>query len=258
MAWFEHGASRIYYEAHGTGAPVLLLPGFAGSVDEHAALRDALAAHYRVITADLPGSGRSQPQPRAYTATYYEDDARSFVALLQHLTTGPAHLLGFSDGGEVALLMAALIPELARSVATWGASGILTEAQRPMLDAIYNMIDNPAEQLQGFSDYLKAQYGEANARATIQSFVGAARAIIDGGGDISLSRVGSITCPVLLIVGEHDAIAPPALVSRLAGHIRTVEVLEVEGAGHAVHDERPEWLEQIIFDWLARSSLQVQ
>jgi pimeloyl-ACP methyl ester carboxylesterase len=120
------------------------------------------------------------------------------------------------------------------------------------------MIDNPAEPLQGFSDYLKAQYGEANARATIQSFVGAARAIIDGGGDISLSRAGGITCPVLLIAGEHDVMAPPALASRLASHIHTVEMLEVEGAGHAVHDERPEWLQQTILHWLARAMPRVQ
>ena len=101
MAWFEHGTSRIYYEEQGTGDPVLVLPGFAGSIEEFAALREALVtAGYRVIAADLPGSGRSEPQPRAYTATYYEDDARSFAALLQHLATGPAHLIGFSDGGD--------------------------------------------------------------------------------------------------------------------------------------------------------------
>ncbi len=86
-------------------------------------MRDALvAAGYRVIAADLPGSGRSEPQPRTYTATFYEDDARSFAALLQQLATGPAHLMGFSDGGEISLLMAALTPGVARSVVTWGAA----------------------------------------------------------------------------------------------------------------------------------------
>src|SRR6266581_8806828 len=86
MAWFENGTSRIYYEEQGSGTPVLVLPGFAGSIEEFAALREALvAAGYRVIAADLPGSGRSDPQPRTYTATFFEDDARSFTALLQHL-----------------------------------------------------------------------------------------------------------------------------------------------------------------------------
>ena len=67
MAWFEHNGSRIYYEEQGSGAAVLVLPGFAGSIEEFAVLREALvAAGYRVIAADLPGSGRSEPQPRAY------------------------------------------------------------------------------------------------------------------------------------------------------------------------------------------------
>ena len=116
MAWFEHNGSRIYYEEQGTGTAVLVLPGFAGNIEEFAVLREALVgAGYRVIAADLPGSGRSEPQPRAYTATFFEDDAGSFTALLQHLATGPAHLMGFSDGGEISLLMAALTPGIARS-----------------------------------------------------------------------------------------------------------------------------------------------
>jgi len=252
MAWFEHNTSRIFYEEQGSGDPVLLLPGFAGSIEELSALQEALATRYRVIAADLPGSGRSEPQPRVYPATFYADDARSFVALLGHVMAGATHLIGFSDGGEVALLMAAFTPAIARSVVTWGASGTLTEGHRPLLEMFYNVVDNPIEQMQGFSNYLKATYGEANARAMTQNFVVAARAIIDSGGDISLSRGGDITCPVLLIVGEHDFMAPPALVSQLATPIHAVEVLEVAGVGHGVHEERPEWLAQTIRDWLGK------
>ena len=254
MPWFEHDTSRIYYEEQGSGDAVLLIPGFAGSIEEFSALREALAARYRVIAADLPGSGRSEPQPRVYPPSFYADDARSFAALLAHLAAGATHLIGFSDGGEVALLMAGATPALARSVVTWGAAGVLSEAQLPNLAMIVDIVDNPAEGLQGFSDYLKAAYGEANARATIQSFVGAARTIIERGGDISLARAGDIACPVLLIVGERDGMAPPALVSRLATHIRAVEVIEVAGVGHDVYDERPEWLTQTIRDWLERHS----
>ena len=38
MAWFEHNTSRIYYEEYGSGDPVLLLPGFARSIEEFSAL----------------------------------------------------------------------------------------------------------------------------------------------------------------------------------------------------------------------------
>ena len=253
MAWFEHNTSRIYYEEQGRGDPVLVLPGWAGSIEEFSALREALvAAGYRVIAADLPGSGRSEPQPRAYTASYFEDDARAFAALLQHLATGPTHLIGFSDGGEDSLLVAALTPGVARSVVTWGASGTLSDPDGRLREAMFNVIDNPIPPLQQFSEYLIATYGEANARAMTRSEVGALSDIIESGGDISLSKAGNITCPVLLIVGEHDVFVPLALASQLAARIRTAEVLEAEGAGHAVHNDRPEWLAQTIRDWLGK------
>jgi len=256
MSWFEHGTSRIYYEEHGSGDPVLLLPGFAGSIAEFSALRKALVtANYRVIAADLPGSGRSEPQPRKYTATYYEDDARSFAALLQHLGVGSAHLMGFSDGGEVSLLMAVLTPNATRSVLTWGAVGSINDPDGHLREAMYNVVDNPIPPLQPFSEYLIATYGEANARAMTRSVVAAYSDIIGAGGDISLSKVGDITCPVLLITGEHDFLATPALLSQLAAHIGTAEVLTVESAGHDVHNTHPEQLTQTILDWLKKLGL---
>lgn len=253
MAWFEHGTSRIYYEEYGNGDPVLLLPGFAGSIQEFSALRDVLVnASYKVILADLPGSGRSEPQPRTYSATYYEEDTRTFTAFLQQLAVKPTHLMGFSDGGEVVLLMAALTPAVARSVVTWGAAGTINDPEGHLRDALYNVVDTPIPPLQPFSQHLKATYGEANARAMTRSVVAAYGDIIAGGGDISLSKVSHITCPVLLITGEHDFLATPALLAQLAARIGTAEVLQADGAGHDVHHSRPDWLAQTILDWLKR------
>ena len=222
---------------------------------ELSALREALAARYRVISADLPGSGRSEPQPREYTPTYFEEDARAFAALLRQLETGPAHLVGYSDGGEVSLLMAATMPDSVRSVATWGAAGTIPEDQLPLLDAFYDVIDSPIEPLKDFSEQLKAEYGEANARAMTRSFVSAIRAIVADGGDISLSRAAAITCPVLLIVGEHDFFISPVLVAQVAARIPTAEVIEVPGAGHGVHEDRPGWFAEILLDWLAEHQI---
>ncbi len=44
MSWFEHGTSRIYYEDYGTGNPVLMLPGFASSIEGLSVLRETLRA----------------------------------------------------------------------------------------------------------------------------------------------------------------------------------------------------------------------
>ena len=217
MAWFEHGTSRIYYEEAGSGDPVLLLPGWAGSINEFTTLRETLvSAGYRVIAADLPGSGRSEPQPRPYTATYYEDDARSFAAFLEYLGAGPTHLLGFSDGGDYALLMGALEPPAARSIVTWGAAGSLGQ-NFEMADAMATIVDDPIPPLAEFSAYLKSAYGEANARVMCQSFAKTMRAMMEAGGDLSRLRAAAIASPALLITGEHDFLAPPPLVADMAG-----------------------------------------
>jgi valacyclovir hydrolase len=254
MSWFEHGTSRIYYEERGAGDPVLLLPGWSQSAEELAALRDALAASHRVVAADLPGSGRSQPQPRAYAATYYEDDAAAFAALLRQLGVGPAHLVGFSDGGELALLMAALTPDVVRSVATWGAAGKLSDPDGNLRQGMYHLVDHPIPPLQGFRDHLVATYGEANARAMSQSHVGAVSAILESasGGELALASADRITCPVLLITGEHDVFAPPALVAQSAARIRGAEAMTADGAEHDVQNSRPDWLAHTILDWLGK------
>lgn len=253
MSWFEHGKAQIYYEESGEGIPALMLPGFAGSIDELTPLRESLAqAGYRVIAADLPGSGRSLPQPRQYLPTFYTDDASSFAALLRHLSAAPAHLIGFSDGGEVALLMAALDSGMARSVVTWGAAGQLQDPAGQLRSVMFNLIDDPIPPMQEFRNYLVTTYGESNARSTIRSQTEALGAIINSGGDISLSRADRIAHPVLLISGEHDMFAPPALVDQLAARIHGAERVDVTGAGHDVHRSHGDWLAHAVLEWLKK------
>jgi pimeloyl-ACP methyl ester carboxylesterase len=213
----------------------------------------ALSEHYRVIAADLPGSGRSLPQPRAFTPDFYHEDARHMAALLSHLNTGPAHVAGFSDGGEVALFMAIDMPELVRTLIVWGAAATLDIEGLPvLLDSIGNVIDNPSEEQQGWSNYLKECYGEENARATLRSWGAASRAIVEAGGDISLPRLGEISCPTLVLAGERDPFCPPHALSRLASSIPDAEWAELPGHGHTIHDDRPEWFSRTLLQWLAR------
>lgn len=252
MSWFEHGTSRIYFEEAGTGDPVLLLPEFSGSIKDHVLLRDALAQRYRVIAADLPGSGRSGPQPRHYHPGYYEEDAHAFIAFLQDRNAAPAHLMGHSDGGEVALLMAATSPPVARSVVAWGAAGAISDPGGQIAEMFRNVVDGCSPDFRDYREYLVTSYGENIARTTTRSFANVMDAIVAAGGDIMCDRADKITCAVLLIVGQHDFIISKAQIDKLAGHIRKVETIEVEATGHGIHDERPQWLAATVTDWLAR------
>ena len=253
MSWFEHKGLRIYYEVDGNGEPLLLLPGWGGSIGELAGVRQQLAQKYQVVSADLPGSGRSTPQPREYLPGYFSEDAEAMLALLQEMRATPARVVGFSDGGEDALLMAIMQPNALKSVVVWGAAGQL-QAPPGMLEAFAELIDHPIPPLAGFSEYLKAAYGESNARSMVRSVASALARMIEAGGNISFSRAAEIKCPVLLIAGEHDPFAPPSLVSELASVIATSTFIEAKGAGHDVHSDRPEWLAEAVIDWLSHLS----
>jgi valacyclovir hydrolase len=251
MPYLEHNGTRVYYELHGEGERILVLPGFTEDTGDLEELISELARDYHVIAADLPGSGRSQPIPREYSPDFYLEDAHTMSALLRHLGIERAHVAGFSDGGEVTLLMAVHYPDLVRSLIVWGAAGTLgTGDIAPSLDAIYNMIDNPVEDLQGWSDYIKQQYGEEAGRATMQSWSTASKAILERGGDISLSRAHEIRCPTLIISGELDPFVTPDMARGLASRIPDTTFHIVPGVGHTVHHDRPEWFMQTVLDWL--------
>jgi len=250
MAWHGSHGQQTYYEDTGRGDPVVLLPGWGGSITELNQLRRELVHGFRVIAVDLPGSGRSQPQPRQYPASYYTDDARTLLGLLDALEVEAAHLVGFSDGGEDALLMAALRPRCALSVVTWGAAGQVV-APPGMLDALARLVDEPVDPLKVLAAYLVEAYGVDQARVMAASWAQALRGIVEAGGDVSRARAGLITCPALLITGAYDPFCPPGLVREMADAIPRGAYLEAPDAGHDVHQSSPRWLSSAVTGWLS-------
>jgi len=250
MAWFEHGSVRIRYEEFGSGEPVLLLPGLAGRLEELHSVVEALSPEFRVVAADLPGSGQSEPIPRAYTADYYEDDARTFASFVHEVIGSPAHLVGFSDGGEVELLMAIQDPSVARTVAVWGAAGSLPVGAAGMVAAMGDLVDHAPPGMERFREYFVGAYGEENARQMTRSWSVAMTELIARGGSLARDRATEIACPVLLIAGERDELATPDVVRDLAGRIPGAEAVIASDAGHGVSWDQPDWLDRTLLEFL--------
>jgi len=248
MAWHGPNGQQLYYEDTGRGDAVLLMPGWAGTIVEFYELRRELASGFRVIAVDLPGSGRSQPRPRYYRPSYYLDDAQVLLGLLDELGVDAAHLAGFSDGGEEALLMAALKPGRALSVVTWGAAGQIV-ASPDQLDEVAHAVDRPGGPFKELAAYLAQAYGAEGARIMTGSWARAMGEIIDAGGDISRSRAPSISCPALLIAGSADPFCPPGLVRDMASAIPRGRYLEVDG-GHDLYQSHRRLLVSAISGWL--------
>lgn len=226
--------ARLHYEEQGTGEVVVALHGLLGTARiDLGSVMDALSRDYRVIGLTLRGYGESQPKPRTFPPDFCQRDAADVLAALDALALDRVHIIGYSDGGEVALIAAAQQPERFQSVAVWGSIGVVPASLRPdpeRLGSIPGVEDlrRVAEQVHGIAD----------PESVIAEWVTSYTHIIDSGGDLSLSQANRLTMPVLLMLGDSDDMAPLSDARTLAARLPHGR-LEVFGGGHAVHVEHP-------------------
>jgi pimeloyl-ACP methyl ester carboxylesterase len=119
---------KIYYAVRGSGPTLVFLHG-GGDSGEHSFVRqlDVFSEHHHIVAPDQVGQGRTPdvPGPLSYTAMM-EDTAALLSALnLQHVD-----VVGFSDGGILALMLAVRHPELVRRLVISGVN-IAPEGLRP-------------------------------------------------------------------------------------------------------------------------------
>ena len=241
---------HLWYEDCGSGDVVLMLHGFTGTGRTHLGPQiDFFAEHYRVIAPDLRGYGRSEPKPRPFGADFYRQDALDAGALLDALGIASAHVLGYSDGAEAAVLLAEERPDRVRSVVAWGVTGVFDPENASSARDFLPVADwetRRPEWRQGIIDL----HGSESLAPIIEGWSAGVLAILAAGGDVSLARADTIRCPVLLINGEHDEGNPPYLARQLAQRIPDCTFEIWPGLGHPVHSEATDPFNQRVLAFL--------
>ncbi len=124
--------ANLYYETHGEGEPVVLVPSTAFSADVWKQYQvPELSKFVKLILHDPRGCPRTTVTQQVYTIDMMAND---IVALLDHLHIASAHLIGHSMGGRVALTMALNFPGRVKSL-IMAASGS-GQAARPGPDCV--------------------------------------------------------------------------------------------------------------------------
>jgi valacyclovir hydrolase len=225
-----NGATIDYGDTGGNKPVVVLIHGWLGAWDhEFGPEIEWLRPYYRVLAPSLRGYGRSGPKPRAYSRDFYRRDAEDIAAWLDALGVSQAHIVGYSDGGEVAILVPILRPDLVRSVAAWGAVGYFSPDLRPRVQSYWppTWVDEKTRALHG-PEYIDPM---------VLGWISAVKQIIDSGGNVSLEEAHTITCPVLLMLGRDDALNPEHVARRLVERIPHGRLVMFDG-GHPVHREQ--------------------
>jgi 2-succinyl-6-hydroxy-2,4-cyclohexadiene-1-carboxylate synthase len=234
-------------------ADLVLLHGFTQTGRSWQPVRDVLAARYRAVAPDLPGHGEfAWRRPASFSAC---------DAYVRALTDEPFTLVGYSMGGRVALHAALSAGARLRRLVLVGASPGLADArereERRAADAALaerieaigveafarEWAEQPlfAGMPRGIADLADAD----RRRNTAEGLAAALRGLGTGVMPPLWDRLGELAMPVELVVGERDE-KFRAIAERMREHLPDARVHVVEGAGHAVHLERPDAVAEIV------------
>lgn len=109
MPYAQVGDIKLYYEVHGDGPPVVLVPGLGSDTRLFFNVVPLLATLHQVILLDPRGAGQSDKPTSGYSI---EQMAEDVAGLFGTLGTASADVVGYSMGGKIALQLAASHPEL--------------------------------------------------------------------------------------------------------------------------------------------------
>ncbi len=253
-------SGRLHHEVLGAaaGPPVVLLHGLGSSSTDWAFQRPAFASRYRVIVADLAGHGASTV-PASATV---EAMAADVEALLAAAGEPPAHVVGLSLGGCVALALALAAPARVRSLTLVNAFARLRPGDPRRAVALLTRLAllgtapmsvvaaHVARGLFPRSDQaeLYRRAVESLSRTSRRSYLVTMAALARF--DVT-ARLPAIRCPALVVAGADDRTVPLGVKRRLAAGLPAGRLVVVPDSGHATPADQPEIFNRTVLDFLA-------
>jgi pimeloyl-ACP methyl ester carboxylesterase len=255
----------LHYEVAGDGSPVIL--SHAGIADSRMwdPQWETFPRSHRVVRYDSRGYGRSPRPPGRFSLP------ADLIALLEALALGPAALVGASMGGGISLQVAVARPDLVSALVLVG-SGVrghewseeITRAwseeeaafERGDLDAAVEVnlrtwVDGPERSSAEVDPEVRRKVGEMQRRAL--------ELYRDGGADAEEEalvldigeRLGEISAPTLVLVGELDVPDIHQIADQLEHEIPRARRATISGTAHVPSMERPEEFDDLVLGFLA-------
>jgi pimeloyl-ACP methyl ester carboxylesterase len=255
MSTLELKGVSLHYSEVGSGPPLVLVHGSAVDGSTWDGVVPALAADHRVITYDRRGYGRSEHKP----VRDHRLHARDLIAVLDQVAKEPAHVVGWSSGGNISLAAATQRPELFRSL-------LIVEAplhgQRHMDGAVLKtMLRLKGNQLRGrpvealeeflrFGSRLKSggnTYDNApdDAKVELRKYPRQVLAEWDPHPfgvlheHLSLKAVAAIPVPITWFLGGEGSPWMVKLHDKVAARKPEMKTVVIPGAGHLAHIDQP-------------------
>lgn len=264
------GAFRLHYLHEGQGAPVVLLPGNGAWIYSFRGIIPTLAQHYSVYAIDIPGDGYTTPLSSHpdYSALYTLPSIdQSLLAFLDHFHLGRVAIGGNSEGGGIALSFAEQYPDRVSKYISLDGTGLNIPdtwfwqlIAFPVIGEVYTKVtisrDTMRQLLSAVTVRMKVTdaivenyYIPYTFHPNVVSFWVMERTIH---WEETERLLPQMSIPALVIWGKQDSVLDPHLYlprwRRLSPH---ATIVEIDQAGHAVQEDQPEQVSQLLLHFLA-------
>lgn len=244
------GLSVRFEETNPTGDPTVLLLHGLGSAGEAWQLQfEPLASlGFRVVAPDIPGFGWSPWPGGPVSIARFAEIMAHFI---QGIGSAPAHLMGISMGGTIALQLALDYPHLVRSLVLVNTFARLQP--RRLNEKVYFLtrlvlthLLGPDKQADLVARRIFPHPHQEEQRAILKRHIRQANPKVYRGTLRALwrfdveKRLPEIQVPTLVVTGEEDTTVPPPVQETLAKKIPNAQPVRIPGAGHGVIADAPE------------------
>jgi pimeloyl-ACP methyl ester carboxylesterase len=243
MPFFDSAGVRIHYHDAGSGEAVVLVHGFASTVEHNwggTGWIAALSDKYRVLAPDVRGHGRSD-KPHAPEAYGYASMGADVTRLMDHLRVERAILIGYSMGASIAIELMLSHPERFRAIVLGGIAyddGLEDKADRDAIAAAYRADDPATIKSPVAKAYRRFAESMPNDLKALAALIDAERAPFDP------AKLATVRMPVLIVVGTDDnAIGDPKPLPKMIPRARLVML---EGRDHMTAPADPRFKEVVL------------
>jgi len=215
--------------------PVVLLHGGMSQSEGFDGRLLPAVADFHVYSYDRAGHGRSPDVPGSF---HFEFQMKEAIAYLEQVVKKPAHLIGYSDGGIISLLVAIHRPDLVETMTLIGANyNTNTGVAAPDI-----WIPSPED---------RAKYASFSPDPphTLDEKIAKMVHIWHTEPDMTLEQLRTITCPTLVIAGDDD-MASIQHTNEIYEAIKNARLAIIPGSSHLIDKDQPKLLNQIIRDFL--------
>jgi pimeloyl-ACP methyl ester carboxylesterase len=246
---------NIYYEEHGQGQPLLLIHGGILTADSWQPYLAAFAEHFRVITPDSRGHGRTNNPTGHMSFRLLADD---MVALIQALDLKNPLIYGYSDGGQVALEIGMQYPDLPCALVIGGAHLEISQGSRDWVHSILGDAESPDVDIEkferenpGFAADLRQNHGPDAWKILLKQI----KPMWNSQLDYSPDDFARVVAPTLVLLGDRDDFVPIEDAVSMYRLLPDAEFAAVPNADHGsliFSSEKIATVQPLILDFLLR------